>query len=115
MPSLLECQTFATELVSCMQVHHIVILVLAIHLLGLDHTIIMTKMTPGAVAVQVVLVVAQDLHMSPGKLAAQCAHAAVGIYKLMVRQGVPWLAAWEVRTPSSSDCGVASPRLPAIP
>ncbi|KAK9836673.1 hypothetical protein WJX74_005797 [Apatococcus lobatus] len=44
---------------------------------------------------KVVLVVAQDLHMSPGKLAAQCAHAAVGIYKLMVRQGLPLLAAWE--------------------
>ncbi|KAK9847454.1 hypothetical protein WJX84_008621 [Apatococcus fuscideae] len=44
---------------------------------------------------KVVLVVAQDLGMSPGKLAAQCAHAAVGLYKLMAHRRVPWLAAWE--------------------
>ena len=50
------------------------------------------------VTFQVVLVVAQNLGMSPGKLGAQCAHAAVGLYKLMVRQRVPWLPAWEVRT-----------------
>ena len=54
--------------------------------------------------VQVVLVVAQDLHMSPGKLAAQCAHAAVGLYKLMARQRIPWLAAWEVGTCPCLSC-----------
>lgn len=54
--------------------------------------------------VQVVLVVAQDLHMSPGKLAAQCAHAAVGLYKLMARQRIPWLAAWEVGSCCSLSC-----------
>lgn len=53
---------------------------------------------------QVVLVVAQDLHMSPGKLAAQCAHAAVGLYKLMARQRIPWLAAWEVGAVSRLSC-----------
>ena len=48
---------------------------------------------------QVVLIVAQDLGMSPGKIGAQCAHAAVGLYKLTVAQKAPWLAAWEVGTP----------------
>lgn len=47
---------------------------------------------------QVVLVVAQDLRMSPGKVAAQCAHAAVGLFKLMQASRAPWLHAWEVRS-----------------
>ena len=50
---------------------------------------------------QVVLVVPRELRMSPGKLAAQCAHAAVGLYKLMLANRVPWLASWEVRSTGS--------------
>ncbi|KAL3143382.1 ubiquitin C-terminal hydrolase Ubp14 [Trebouxia sp. C0009 RCD-2024] len=46
---------------------------------------------------KVVLIVAQDLRMSPGKVGAQCAHAAVGLYKLTVAQKAPWLGAWESR------------------
>ena len=34
--------------------------------------------------------------MSSGKIAAQCAHAAVGLYKNMYLNSVPWLASWEV-------------------
>ena len=66
--------------------------------LQLQHQVSVTQTPPHHTtgAVQVVLVVAQNLHMSPGKLAAQCAHAAVGLYKLMARQRIPWLAAWEV-------------------
>ena len=45
---------------------------------------------------QVVLIVAQDLGMKPGKVGAQCAHAAVGLYKFTVAQKTPWLSAWEV-------------------
>lgn len=45
---------------------------------------------------QVVLIVAQDLGMRPGKIGAQCAHAAVGLYKITVAQRAPWLSAWEV-------------------
>ncbi|KAL3133837.1 hypothetical protein ABBQ32_008308 [Trebouxia sp. C0010 RCD-2024] len=44
---------------------------------------------------KVVLIVAQDLGMSPGKVGAQCAHAAVGLYKLTVALKAPWLGAWE--------------------
>ena len=47
---------------------------------------------------QVVLVVAQDLRMSQGKVAAQCAHAAVGLYRVMQANRMPWLPAWEVQT-----------------
>ena len=36
------------------------------------------------------------LKMSSGKIAAQCAHAAVGLYKNMYLNSVPWLASWEV-------------------
>ncbi|CAL5226907.1 g9782 [Coccomyxa viridis] len=42
-----------------------------------------------------VLVVNSTLKMSSGKIAAQCAHAAVGLYKNMYINGVPWLASWE--------------------
>ncbi len=45
---------------------------------------------------QVVLVVVRSLHMSPGKIGAQCAHAAVGLYKVIVTNRAPWLSAWEV-------------------
>lgn len=55
------------------------------------------KLTCGIL--QVVLIVAQDLGMSPGKVGAQCAHAAVGLYKLTVALKAPWLGAWEVGTP----------------
>lgn len=48
---------------------------------------------------QVVLIVAQDLGMRPGKIGAQCAHAAVGLYKITVAQKAPWLSAWEVGKP----------------
>ncbi len=47
-------------------------------------------MSNGERGAQVVLVVAQNLGMSPGKLGAQCAHAAVGLYKLMVQRRLPW-------------------------
>lgn len=45
---------------------------------------------------QVVLIVMRSLHMSPGKIGAQCAHAAVGLYKVIVTNRAPWLSAWEV-------------------
>lgn len=53
-----------------------------------------TQLTYGNL--QVVLIVAQDLGMRPGKVGAQCAHAAVGLYKVTVAQKAPWLSAWEV-------------------
>ena len=34
--------------------------------------------------------------MKPGKVGAQCAHAAVGLYKVTVAQKAPWVSAWEV-------------------
>ena len=48
---------------------------------------------------QVVLVVLRALNMSAGKIGAQCAHAAVGLYKVLVANRVPWLSAWEVTNP----------------
>ena len=45
---------------------------------------------------QAVLVVNSSLKMSAGKIGAQCAHAAVGLYKQMYINGVPWLPSWEV-------------------
>ncbi|DBA75180.1 TPA: ubiquitin-specific protease ubp14, variant 3 [Trebouxia sp. C0004] len=44
---------------------------------------------------KVVLIVVRSLHMSPGKIGAQCAHAAVGLYKVIVTNRAPWLSAWE--------------------
>lgn len=44
---------------------------------------------------KVVLVVCTALGMSAGKIGAQCAHAAVGLLKLMQRTVVPWLPVWE--------------------
>ena len=49
--------------------------------------------------VQAVLVVDTSLKMSIGKTAAQCAHAAVGVFKGMHINAVPWLQAWEVSAP----------------
>ena len=40
--------------------------------------------------------VARDLGMSPGKVGAQCAHAAVGLYRQLAVRRAPWLRAWEV-------------------
>lgn len=45
---------------------------------------------------QVVLLVVRALNMSPGKIGAQCAHAAVGLYKVTLANRAPWLSAWEV-------------------
>lgn len=45
--------------------------------------------------VKVVLVVNAELGMSPGKVAAQCAHGGVGIYQAMMQDAVPWLPSWE--------------------
>ena len=50
----------------------------------------------GLLSVQAVLVVNSALKMSAGKIGAQCAHAAVGLYKQMYINGVPWLPSWEV-------------------
>lgn len=44
---------------------------------------------------KVVLLVLASLGMSAGKIAAQCAHAAVGIYKKLFNQRIPWLESWE--------------------
>ena len=52
-------------------------------------------------AMQVVLVVARALGMSAGKVGAQCAHAAVGLYRQLVVRRAPWLRAWEVSRVSS--------------
>ena len=59
---------------------------------------------------QVVLVVAQDLHMSRGKVGAQCAHAAVGLYRVLQAKRTPWLHAWEVKVgPSPCACMIHLP------
>ena len=52
---------------------------------------------PIAIGSQAVLVVDTSLKMSVGKTAAQCAHAAVGVFKHMHMNAVPWLQSWEVR------------------
>ena len=49
-----------------------------------------------ATGAQAVLVVDTSLKMSVGKTAAQCAHAAVGVFKNMHINAVPWLQSWEV-------------------
>ena len=38
----------------------------------------------------------QHLNMGSGKTAAQCAHAALGLYKVICKERSPWLRAWEV-------------------
>ena len=50
----------------------------------------------GNVLRQVVLVVAQSLGMSQGKIAAQCAHAILGLYRRLQHNRTPWMQAWEV-------------------
>ena len=49
---------------------------------------------PGA-EVKLMLVVREDLGMSVGKTAAQCAHAAVGIVQKLTGKRAKLLAAWE--------------------
>ncbi|KAK9807200.1 hypothetical protein WJX73_007692 [Symbiochloris irregularis] len=44
---------------------------------------------------KVVLVVAQSLGMSSGKIAAQCAHAILGLYRRLQHKRTPWMQAWE--------------------
>mmetsp|Transcript_19657 Transcript_19657/g.33037 ORF Transcript_19657/g.33037 Transcript_19657/m.33037 type:complete len:274 (+) Transcript_19657:290-1111(+) len=44
---------------------------------------------------KVVILVPMDVPMSAGKLAAQCAHAAVGHYRLASARRLDWLGAWE--------------------
>lgn len=47
------------------------------------------------VAYKMVLVVRSDLNMSVGKVAAQCSHAAVALYKRLVLGNPNLLADWE--------------------
>jgi len=49
---------------------------------------------------KLMLVVRQDLQMGVGKVAAQCTHAALGVYQMVVAQLLShehqrWLAAWQ--------------------
>ncbi len=44
---------------------------------------------------KVVLCVVASLGMSAGKVAAQAAHAAVGLFRRMQDERPPWLSAWE--------------------
>ena len=46
---------------------------------------------------QAVLVVANNLLMSSGKIGSQCAHAALGLYKIIMANRVPWYPAFEVQ------------------
>jgi peptidyl-tRNA hydrolase len=50
---------------------------------------------PEPSASQVVLCVVGELRMSVGKVAAQAAHAAVGLLRVMQDSRTPWLHAWE--------------------
>eukprot|EP00735_Rhodelphis_limneticus_P007318 TRINITY_DN19840_c0_g1::TRINITY_DN19840_c0_g1_i1::g.28978::m.28978 TRINITY_DN19840_c0_g1::TRINITY_DN19840_c0_g1_i1::g.28978 ORF type:complete len:190 (-),score=19.94,sp/O76387/PTH2_CAEEL/33.69/4e-22,PTH2/PF01981.11/1.7e-32,UBA/PF00627.26/9.4e-07 TRINITY_DN19840_c0_g1_i1:456-992(-) len=58
---------------------------------------------------KMVLVVSKELNMSPGKIAAQCCHAALEVFRQISDQ--PWAKSWEgegekmvvLQTPSSSD------------
>ncbi len=44
---------------------------------------------------KMVVVVRADLGMSPGKIAAQCVHAALAAYRQGVVQALPWVREWE--------------------
>lgn len=46
---------------------------------------------------KVVLVVADELGMSPGKIAAQCSHASLGLYRALLMSKAAWLEAWEAQ------------------
>ena len=50
---------------------------------------------PAGTEVKLMLVVREDLGMSIGKTAAQCAHAAVGIVQKLLGKRAKLLAAWE--------------------
>ena len=65
------------------------------HFPAIRHLLVQFPMVYGAL--QVVFVVAGDLGMSPGKLAAQVAHAAVGLHRVLLEGRYPWLPAWEVK------------------
>lgn len=44
---------------------------------------------------KMVMVVRSDLKMGTGKVAAQCCHACLGLYKAQVKKDLPRLQAWE--------------------
>ena len=46
---------------------------------------------------KIVLVVADELGMSPGKMAAQCSHATLGLYRALLLSKAAWLDAWEAQ------------------
>jgi peptidyl-tRNA hydrolase len=46
---------------------------------------------------KMVLVVRKDLGMKQGKIAAQCAHASIGVYSSESRRGSKRLRAWELQ------------------
>mmetsp|Transcript_6860 Transcript_6860/g.10762 ORF Transcript_6860/g.10762 Transcript_6860/m.10762 type:complete len:159 (-) Transcript_6860:358-834(-) len=46
---------------------------------------------------KLILVVRNDLGMGKGKIAAQCSHATLGIYKKLVSKHHPLLGAWEAQ------------------
>lgn len=58
---------------------------------------------------KVVLLVVASLGMSAGKIGAQCAHAAVGLYKTMVDQRAPWFRSWEDGCEKTVVLSVSSP------
>lgn len=44
---------------------------------------------------KMVMVVRTDLKMGHGKVAAQCCHACLGLYKILLKKDIPRLQAWE--------------------
>lgn len=44
---------------------------------------------------KMVMVVRSDLKMGHGKIAAQCCHACLGLYKSQLKKDIPRLKAWE--------------------
>ncbi|OMJ78934.1 hypothetical protein SteCoe_21155 [Stentor coeruleus] len=44
---------------------------------------------------KMVMVVRHDLKMGTGKIAAQCCHACLGLYKSLITKDLPRLQAWE--------------------